>query len=251
MSFYAIRQGDRGQIVFMWSEAQRLIAEWNALRRTDRSLRPVEYKKFHSEAEANDFLKIGYTPNYDRQAKKNDLHKQAQRIAEFNSAVEEAKAKNHCLFYVDGACNPSRTQIGVFSATEAEGFTLNFRLPPLTNNRCEIAASISAMQRFLEKKPAFTSYAGVTIFTDSEYAKIAQDSAYNYWYDSGVWVKSNGEAVLNVDLLVCSVRLRKEIIRGGHAVEIRLVPGHCNSFADKLSKAEGIFEDFKLSHTLS
>lgn len=251
MSFYAVRQGDKGQIVFMWKEAQRLIADWNGLRKANHLLKPVEYKKFHSEAEANEFLKVGYTPNYDRQAKRNDLHKHAQRIAEFNTAIEEAKAKNHCIFYVDGASNASRTQLGVFSVVEAQGWTQNFRLEPLTNNRCEIAASICAMQQFLKNKPAYASFAGVTIFTDSEYSKIVQECANNFWYDSGVWVKTGGQPVLNVDLLMCSVRLRREIVRGGHAVDIQVIPGHCNTLADQLSKMEGIFEDFKLSHTLS
>lgn len=250
MSFYAVRQGEKGQIVFMWKECQRLIADWNALRKTDRSLRPVEYKKFNTEAEANEFLKVGYKPNYDKQAKRNDLHKHAERIAEFNVALDEAKAKNHCIFYVDGACSPARAQLGVFSVAQEEGFTRNFRLPPITNNRCEISASIAAMQHFLASKSALAAYAGITIFTDSSYSKIAQDCAYKYWYDSGVWVKSDGKPVENVDLLVCSVRLRKEIIRGGQAVDIQLVPGHCNTLADRLSKMEGVFEDFKLSHTL-
>jgi len=252
MSYYAVRQGEDGQILTKWADVQKLMVELNAKRRINRLLPKVEHKKFPTEEEAKNFLQIGYTPNYEKRAKRNDTFRQAERIAEFNNALEAATADEHAIFYVDGASNSSRSQLGVHSTVDAYEVTQHFRLTPLTSNRCEIAASICAMQIFLERKdlPDYKRFKGLTIFTDSSYSKIAQDTAHKRWYDSGVWVTSEGKATENVDLLICSVQLRRAILRSGFKVDIQLVPGHRNIIADKLSKAEGVFEEFKLSHTL-
>jgi ribonuclease HI len=104
------------------------------------------------------------------------------------------------------------------------------------------------MQLLLERResPEYKRFRGLTIFTDSSYSKIAQDQAHRRWYDTGVWVTSEGKMAENVDLLMCSVQLRREIQRLGLELDIQLVPGHRNVAADTLSKAEGVFENFKL-----
>lgn len=253
MSYYAIRQGENGEILTKWADVQKLMSEWNAKRRVNRLLPKVEHKKFPTEEEAKQFLEVGYTPNYEKRAKRADFTHKAERIAEFTNALETATAAEHAIFYVDGASNSRRSQIGVHSTVDSSGVTQNFTILPLTSNRCEIAASICAMQLFLQRRelPEYKPFKGLTIFTDNSYSKIAQDQAHKRWYDSGVWVTSEGKTVENVDLLICSVQLRREIQRLGLELDIQLVPGHRNIAADTLSKAEGVFENFKLlSRTL-
>lgn len=251
MSFYAVRMGlQEGKILTKWNDVVVLMKEWNSRRKQDRTLPKVEHKKFDSEQGAEEFLLTGYVPDYARETARNSVFKQAERMAEFKNALDAAVEKKHTIFYVDGAHDSRRSQLGVYSDFYGISLTQIFDIPPLTNNRCEIAASVCALQIYLERakeKPEENS--GITIFTDSTYSKLAQDYADKRWFD-GSWVKNDGKSVENVDLLTCAVRLRRELRSLGKTVDIAIVPGNLNDMADKLSKAEGVFEKFKLSHIL-
>lgn len=252
MSFYAVRMGlEEGKILTKWNDVVALMKEWNSRRKQNRMLPKVEHKKFDSEEAAQDFLVTGYVPNSMREAVRNSIFKGAERIAEFNQALATTTEQKHTIFYVDGAHNSVRSQLGVHCSTGDINVTQTFDIPPLTNNRCELAASICAMQIYLEHtKSNLIDTCGMTIFTDSTYSKLVQDCADRRWFD-GHWIKQDGKPVENVDLLTCSVRLRRELKSLGKAVDIQIVPGHMNSVADKLSKAEGVYEKFKLSHILA
>lgn len=249
MSFYGIKQGSEGKILTRWTEVQKLVTELNAKRRQDRTLAEVQYKKFPTEEEAKQFLVTGYTPNYEKRAKRNNPYRQVERIAEFQNDLAAATESSHAIFYVDGACDRTRAQLGVFSVIDSANVTQTFTLEPLTSNRCELAASIAAMQIFLKQikeNDEFKRCKGITIFTDNKYSKETQDLADNRWFDSGVWLTSEKTQVLNIDLLRRSVELRREILRNNYEVAIRVVPGHRNTIADALSKEQGTFPSFQL-----
>lgn len=108
---------------------------------------------------------------------------------------------NILKIYTDGAClgNPGK---GGFAWIILRG-DLEYRHsesnPNTTNNRMELAAIISAISYFDEKKTSDKNYK-IEIISDSQYVVNAINKGWlNSWQKNG-WKKSNKESVKNQDL---------------------------------------------------
>lgn len=100
--------------------------------------------------------------------------------------------------YTDGACsgNPGPGGFGlvVVNPVNDKVATMSNYYTDTTNNRMEMLGAISALA-YAVKHPGHT----YTIYTDSQYVYKGITEWLQGWKKRG-WRKSNGEAVLNVDL---------------------------------------------------
>ena len=81
----------------------------------------------------------------------------------------------------------------------------SFDIFPVTNNRCELYAVISAIQIFVKTKPKTGKHI-LRIMTDSMLIVNSMNKWIKNWIKRS-WKKSNGKMVENVDLLHCLNKL--------------------------------------------
>ncbi len=143
--------------------------------------------------------------------------------------------------FTDGACSGNPGPGGWGTILRYGGHTLElsggYRLT--TNNRMEILAVISGLERL--KEPC-----RVLIYSDSKYVVDAVNQGWVYGWKKNGWRKSNKEKALNPDLWQ---RLLDEMKR--HEVEFFWVKGHdghpenerCDQLATGAAASDSLLED--------
>lgn len=139
--------------------------------------------------------------------------------------------------YVDGAClgNPGPGGWGVFiQRADGQHLELSGREDPSTNNKMELMAAITAIERTPPGE-------ATTVVTDSQYVKQGITTWIHGWKRKH-WRTSTGDPVKNKELWQ---RLDAAVIRHG-AIHWKWVKGHSgnpgNERADRLatSAARGV-----------
>ncbi len=144
--------------------------------------------------------------------------------------------------FTDGACsgNPGQGGWGCILRYGAHELALSGGFRLTTNNRMEILAVISGLERL--KEPC-----NVTVYSDSKYVVDAVNEGWVYGWQKKGWVKSNKEPALNVDLWERLLGLMKQ-----HTVTFVWVKGHdghpenerCDDLATTAAAGEHLPEDF-------
>ncbi|KAK0567591.1 hypothetical protein OC844_000174 [Tilletia horrida] len=247
--FYAVRKGRQPGVYLTWEECQNMV----------NGFRGAVFKKFATEAEAQDFINGTFTsanvsrgsaasassssPSSSTAGKKRSASE--ANLAQHNSSVGNSQTnlcstsanRRRINVYCDGASSANgqaraRAGWGVwFEDMQYQHLNEARRLPgPMqTNNRAELTAIWRAC--LLCPDPV----AQLVIYTDSKYCVQAINDWQAGWRRRG-WKLSSGDAVQNVDLIRRIERafrarsLRPQLIHvAGHAGI------HGNEMADKLA----------------
>ena len=221
MSFYAL-DGPTKQIFTSWADARPHCQDVSGVR----------YKKFHSRAEAEDWL--GLSPPGSRS--RSPL---SPRSSSGGPSTTTAAADVHV--YTDGACtkngsSSARAGIGVFWGQD-DPRNVSEPLPPgerHTNNRAELLA----IERALDgAEPVLRRGATLHIHTDSQYSHKALTLWINNWIKKG-WITAKGTPVENRDLLE---RIHGKLASTPTPVQWHYVAAHTgdpgNEAADRLAVA--------------
>lgn len=107
--------------------------------------------------------------------------------------------------FTDGACSNNGKKnayagIGIhFPNEELDDISLPFQKTPITNQRAELFAILTALET-IQKGDILQSYGKTIIYTDSKYSIDCLTKWIKGWISRG-WVGSNGQAVKNKDLI--------------------------------------------------
>jgi ribonuclease HI len=123
------------------------------------------------------------------------------------------------ILYTDGACsgNPGVGGWGAILMYGEHSRELSGYEAETTNNRMEIMAVISGLERL--KFPC-----EVDVYSDSAYTVNAFNEGWIYGWQKSNWKKSDGKAVLNVDLWERLLALTHT-----HKVTFHKVKGHADN----------------------
>lgn len=123
------------------------------------------------------------------------------------------------ILYTDGACsgNPGAGGWGAILMYGEHTRELNGYEAETTNNRMEIMAVIAGLERL--KFPC-----EVDVYSDSAYTVNAFNEGWIYGWQKSNWKKSDGKAVLNVDLWERLLALTHT-----HKVTFHKVKGHADN----------------------
>ena len=141
---------------------------------------------------------------------------------------------NIVRIFSDGACLNNPGPGGFASVIQYKGkeYIIKGReLNKTTNNRMELTAVVEALERF-DKLIDVT----IEVYTDSQYVKNGITSWIHSWKKNN-WKKSNGKAVMNVDLWQ---DLDKYASR--HKISWHWIRGHSghpeNEYANKMAQEQ-------------
>lgn len=148
------------------------------------------------------------------------------------------------LIYTDGSAkrNGTDNSIGGYGIVVVDKITQKVldayqknNIPNTTNNRMELTAIIAASVLYEHYYP----FNLVSLYSDSTYAIKSLFEWREKWKEND-WKKSNGEKVLNLDLIQEFDELRE--INTLNFFEKTVIPGHSgnlfNELADKLATGE-------------
>ena len=147
--------------------------------------------------------------------------------------------KKNVTLYTDGACsgNPGPGGYGGILIYGEHKLEYNGGEKETTNNRMEIKAVIVGLQRL--KYPCI-----VDVYSDSAYTVNAFLNGWIYAWRKNGWKKTDGKAVLNVDLWEELYALTQK-----HEVTFHKVAGHAdntlNNRCDELARAAIVREEEK------
>ena len=133
------------------------------------------------------------------------------------------------VIYTDGACSGNPGAGGYAAVLEYNGYkkTVKGGEANTTNNRMELTAAIKALE-------ALNEPCEVTVYSDSKYLIDAINKGWLYGWQKKGWKKSDGKAVLNVDLWEKILSMLSV-----HKVKFIWVEGHNgnekNELCDKLA----------------
>jgi ribonuclease HI len=139
---------------------------------------------------------------------------------------------DNIIIFTDGACsnNGKPTASGgcgvYFPNKEFQDVSQPFTKSPITNNRAELYAILSALNKLENIK-----YNTVTINSDSKYAINCVTIWYKKWEKNG-FVGSNKKPVENLDIIDEIVT----VIRSNPNITFEYVERKYNTEADKLAK---------------
>lgn len=136
--------------------------------------------------------------------------------------------------YTDGSSrgNPGPGGYGVVVMNEAEDrifATFDGTAAHTTNNRMELQAIITAINKYLENTPNETAI----IYTDSSYAEKSINQWMNNWYFND-WKNSKGKTIENLDLIFTLHKYyNKDFIRW----QVVKINGHAGIVGNELANA--------------
>ena len=139
---------------------------------------------------------------------------------------------DNIIIFTDGACSNNGKPIakggcGVhFPHKELQDISQQFTKSPITNNRAELYAILSALNAL--QNIIFNT---LTINSDSKYAINCVTIWYKKWEKNG-FVGSNKKPVENLDIIDDIVK----IIRSNPNIKFQYVAREYNTEADKLAK---------------
>ncbi|KAI1311675.1 ribonuclease H-like protein [Xylaria venustula] len=232
--FYAVAVGRDPGIYTDWDEASLAITGWKA----------PKYKKFMSRDEAVEFIRAngneeaqewlvneGVEPP-SKKAKKTKVSAEPE-----GNVIEDEP--DVLRIFTDGSSLANgragaTAGVGVFFG-EGDKRNVSERLSGeiQTNQRAELTAIIRALE-------ASKRNAKIRIFTDSKYSIDCSINWYKSW-EKNDWKKSNGDAVLNQDLVKNIRALINKRDKAGYETLFQWVKGHSsnvgNIAADRLAVA--------------
>ncbi len=139
--------------------------------------------------------------------------------------------KKTVILYTDGACSGNPGLGGYAGILQYQNAQKEYSgsATETTNNRMEVIAVIEGLKRL--KYPC-----KVEVYSDSAYTVNAFEEGWIYGWKKSGWKKSDGKAVLNVDLWEELYALTKT-----HEVTFHKVAGHAdnalNNRCDELARA--------------
>lgn len=186
MEYYAVAIGRQTGIYNTWSDTQKHVANYEGAR----------YKKFGTLEEAEKFIRN---------------HKKPGSVLQQLGMEIEIKSDNNemptdgIVAFTDGAAKGNGTKNArcgsavVFPLAEHEHLNKSYTFPPgATNNRAEYTAVQIAIEQADLYDP--TKMKTLYIYTDSKLIIDSMTKWIKGWKKSG-WIKSDGNAVLNMDIL--------------------------------------------------
>lgn len=232
--FYAVAVGREPGIYMDWDEASGAIKGWKAPKYKKFGTRDeaIDFIRAHGSEEAQSWLKSQGTEPPTKKAKKTKTSNEpGGDITEDEPGV--------LRIFTDGSSRSNgragaTAGVGVFFG-EGDKRNVSERLPGeiQTNQRAELTAVIRALE--LSKNNA-----KIRIFTDSKYTIDCSINWYKSW-EKNEWKKSNGDPVLNQDLVRRIRVLIDERDKANFKTLFQWVKGHAtnpgNIAADRLAVA--------------
>ncbi|KAI1428490.1 ribonuclease H-like protein [Xylaria sp. FL1777] len=226
--FYAVAVGRVPGIYTDWDEAAVAIKGWKA----------PKYKKFMARAEAIEFIRAHGNEEAQAWLVSEGVEPPSKKTKKSDGDILEDEPGVLRIFTDGSSLANGRTGatagVGVFFG-EGDKRNVSERLEGehQTNQRAELTALLRALE--LSKREA-----KIRIFTDSKYTIDCADSWYKSWAKNN-WKKSNGDDVLNQDLVKQIRVLIDKREKAGYTTLFQWVKGHSTSVgniaADRLAVA--------------
>ena len=114
----------------------------------------------------------------------------------------EFDIKNNIIVFTDGSKTRYRCGYGVYFINEEfKSYGHSFKIEPLTNQRAELYAVISALKMINnELNEERRNYKKIIIYSDSLYTIQCYNKYYKTWNVNG-WKTANNEEVKNKDII--------------------------------------------------
>jgi ribonuclease HI len=223
--YYVVHKGRNPGIYSNWNDCKKQIDKYDG----------AIFKKFSTEAEATQFLELGFGENKKPRGlvrRENDDKKHHDIIMKETSDLIDDGAK--VFIYTDGSCiKQVRAGYGIYIPSLNIQVSKPLLNQKITNNRAELTAIIESVSYLdeadLEKK--------ICIFTDSQYSMYLFNGTGERYEKEGY--KKEGKDVTNIDLIKKLLLLKRAhnivLLKVRAHTEKKDIHSKCNEIADKLA----------------
>jgi len=179
MVFYAVAKGRKTGVFTKWDDAKKLVIGYNG----------AKFKKFETYEEAEDFVGV---------------KKKTMSMTSFVEREEPAESDRVLICFTDGACHGNGKKDAKASYAVVwpyhEDMNVGHRLHGdiITNNRAEYSGIIYAINQAETLDPLYEKT--LIIYSDSMLVIKSMTEWLHGWKKNN-WKKSDGQPVLNVDLI--------------------------------------------------
>jgi ribonuclease HI len=188
------------------------------------------FKKFTTTAEAEKWLEASVAPGVSRKPR---------AIEEHGRLLQQAKAENWMVYYVDAAYTPNvYSGIGVYSPTLQLEHCIPLNPATTTNQYAELKAVLTAVELYANKHVQ-DHPAGCLVFTDSHWSWDMIHTWPQVWAGKGalLWTTAEGQPVKHQEFSKQILAHRANLEATGRKLTIAWIPRELNSKADSVSRA--------------